>query len=252
MAGISQALESLGLQPGHHVLVHSSLSAFGHVDGGAPAVIRALLDVVGPSGTVLALTLTGDETVGPDADVIFDVADSRSWTGAIPETLRKWPGALRSLHPTHSVAAVGAGSERLTRGHEDCLTPCGTGSPFERLAADPRGVILLLGCDHESNTTLHTVEELAGVDYHLQQSPVRGVIRTESETITRTFWPHRYGTPRCFNSIEPLLEERSLQVRGSVGEASARLIMADGLMKVGLDLLKAAPTFFVSAGKESA
>ena len=72
-ADISDDLASLGLRAGHHVLVHSSLSSLGHVDGGAETVVRALLDVVGPTGTVLVPTLTGSEKVasgvGFDADV---------------------------------------------------------------------------------------------------------------------------------------------------------------------------------------
>ena len=80
LADISISLRALGLGPGHHVLVHSSLSSMGHVDGGAPTVVQALLDVVGPQGTVLAPTLTGNEHVGPHRDLTFDVAASPSWT----------------------------------------------------------------------------------------------------------------------------------------------------------------------------
>jgi len=242
---ISAALESLGLRAGHHVLVHSSLSALGHVDGGAATVVRALLDVVGPSGTVVVPTLTGSEEVGPHATVVFDVAATPGWTGAVTECLRTWDGSLRSRHPTHSVAALGAGAERFTSGHEDCVTPCGPGSPYATLAADPDGVILLLGCDHESNTTWHHVEEVAGVDYHLQPVPVRAEIRDRDITEVRDYWMHAYGTPRDFNAIEPLLQQRGLQVEGRVGAAPARLISAGGAVSVGVDVLRADPRFFV-------
>lgn len=246
---LTDGLRSLGLRQGHHVLVHSSLSSLGRVDGGAATVVRALLDVVGDAGTVLAPTLTGDENVGPHARLLFDVDSTPGWTGAVSECLRQWDGAIRSRHPTHSVAALGAGAERLTHRHEDSLTPCGVGSPYQRLAADQDGVILLLGCDHESNTTWHHVEEVAGVDYHLQETPVSAEIRDADGSMFRDLWVHRYGTPRTFGAIEGLLQQRGHQVEGTVGQARARLVSAAGAVSVGRQVLRADPAFFVGAGE---
>lgn len=226
-------------------MVHSSLSSMGRVEGGAVTVVQALLDVVGTNGTVIAPTLTGSELIGPDTEMRFDVASSPTWAGAVAEAVRTWPGAVRSVHPTHSVAAIGAAAQRLTRGHEDCVTPCGKGSPYARLAADPAGMILLLGCGHESNTTLHHVEELTGVRYHLQPMPVRGVIRCGDRVDTRNYRVHRYGTPRNFAAIEPMLQEKGIQVQGPVGNATAKLMPASRLVSLGLDVLRAAPFFFV-------
>jgi aminoglycoside 3-N-acetyltransferase len=244
---IVSSLQHLGLRGGHHVLVHSSLSALGRVDGGAPAVVESLLDVVGEAGTVLAPTLTGNEHIGPGTTIRFDVSRSASWTGRIAETVRTWPGAVRSVHPTHSVAGLGAAAARLLDDHEDCVTPCGPGSPYARLAADPDGVILLLGCDHESNTTLHHVEELAGSAYHLQPAPVRAVLTTGRDTQVRDYWVHRYGTPRRFGAIEPLLVQRGLQRVGAVGDATARLVPAGALVSLGVQVLLAVPGFFVAS-----
>lgn len=244
-AELESAFAELGVGAGQHVLLHSSLSSLGHVIGGADTVIDALLHVVGRDGTLVVPTLTGHEGIGPDADVRFDVTSTPAWTGTIPETLRRRSGAVRSLHPTHSVAAIGAAAEFLTRGHEDTLTPCGAGSPYARLAEQPAGRILLLGVGHESNTTLHAVEELAGVPYHLQPGPTRGIIRTGDAELVRTFWPHQYGTPRCFPAIEPLLVERGAQLTGSVGASSARLVDAPALMALGRAVLAIDPDFFI-------
>lgn len=243
---IIAALQDLGLRQGHHVLVHSSLSSMGYVDGGATTAVQALLNVVGSGGTVLVPALTGTEDDGPEEDIVFDLVDSPCWTGAIAEAVRRWPGGRRSAHPTHSVAAVGAAAARMTAGHEDCITPCGTGSPYANLAADSDGVILLLGCDHESDTTLHHVEEIAGVGYHLQPRPARAVLRYADHTETREYWIHDWGTPRNFNAIGPLLEQRGIQVRGRVGATTALLVQAGPLVSLGLDVLRAAPSFFLA------
>jgi aminoglycoside 3-N-acetyltransferase len=243
---IRRDLAALGLRAGHHVLVHSSLSSIGRVDGGAAAVVDALVDVVGPDGTVVVPTLTGTPDDGAGRELVFDVDRTPGWTGAIPEELRRRPEAVRSAHPTHSVAAIGAAAARLTAGHEDCVTPCGQDSPYGRLAADPDGVVLLLGCGHASNTTLHLVEELAGVPYHLQREPVRAVLRFAAHTDVRDCWIHDWGTPRRFEAIEPLLVQRGLQVSGRVGAATARLLPAGPLVRLGVDVLRADPAFFVA------
>jgi aminoglycoside 3-N-acetyltransferase len=244
-ADLVAAFTDLGVRAGQQLLVHSSLSSLGHVIGGAETVIEALLDVLGPTGTLLVPTLTGHEGIGPDADVIFDVASTPAWTGTIPETARRRPDAVRSLHPTHSVAAIGADAESLTQGHEDTLSPCGPGSPYVRLAERPTGRILLLGVGHESNTTLHAVEELAGVGYHLQSKPTRAIIHAGGSELVRTFWPHAYGTPRRFPAIETLLLERAAQVNGRIGPSPAKLIRTDALLALGRALLTIDPTYLV-------
>jgi aminoglycoside 3-N-acetyltransferase len=248
-ADLVAAFGDLGVRAGQHLLLHSSLSSIGHVIGGADTVIDALLSVLGPDGTLIVPTLTGHEGIGPDADVVFDVRSSPAWTGRIPETLRKRPEALRSLHPTHSVAAIGALADRLTRGHEDTLSPCGVGSPYVRLAEQPSGRILLLGVGHESNTSLHAVEELAAVPYHLQPRPTRAIIRTGDAELVRTFWPHRYGMPRRFPAIEPLLTERGAQSEGSIGASPAKLVNAEALLTLGQALLAIDPEFLVETAQ---
>jgi aminoglycoside 3-N-acetyltransferase len=92
----------------------------------------------------------------------MDVRRSVCWTGRIPETARLRPDARRSLHPTHSVVALGAQATRYASNHERSSTPCDVWSPYHRLI-DERGKILLLGVSQQSNTMLHCLEELAGV-----------------------------------------------------------------------------------------
>ncbi len=50
---ITEDLKALGLKKGMTVLVHSSLSSIGWVNGGAVAVIQALIDVVTEEGTIV-------------------------------------------------------------------------------------------------------------------------------------------------------------------------------------------------------
>ena len=53
---LARELAALGLRPGAVALVHCRMSALGTVVGGAETVVRALLEAVGPDGTLVAGT----------------------------------------------------------------------------------------------------------------------------------------------------------------------------------------------------
>jgi aminoglycoside 3-N-acetyltransferase len=76
--------------------------------------------------------------------------------GQVAELIRNWPGAIRSQHPTVSFSALGSQAETLLADHP--LEPdLGEGSPLSRLY-DLDGSVLLLGVDHDNNTSLHLAE----------------------------------------------------------------------------------------------
>jgi aminoglycoside 3-N-acetyltransferase len=244
-ADIVHGLHRLGLESGAHVLVHSSLSSFGHIDGGADAVIDALLETVGPQGTVLVPTLTGSERLNAHNPPVFDPDATPCWTGRIPETLRKRPEAVRSLHPTHSVAAIGAQAHTLTAGHEYSITPCGPDSPYGRLS-DAGGYVLLLGVTHSSNTTFHLAEEIVGVPYHMQPGLVPARVIQGNAERTIHLMIHRYGTRRSFERMEPVFRERGIQLDGQIGLCHARLVDARRMVQVVREALRQDPTILLA------
>ncbi len=236
---IADGLRTLGIRVGDSLLVHSSLSALGRVEGGAETVIRALLAAVGPEGTVLVPTLTGTQKDGPKHPPRFDVRTTPCWTGRIPETLRQWPGALRSLGPTHSVAAVGPDAQRLLVGHEDCRTPCGKGSPYVKLA-EAGGKIVFLGVTLDSNTTFHSAEELAGVPYHLQPAPTRcHIVDQHGRELERECVLHSWGYTRRFGEMEDVLFKEGVLRRGWVGAAKTLVVEGGPMLDFAVNLLKA-------------
>lgn len=238
---IVTGLRSLGLRAGDRVLAHSSLSSFGQVEGGADTVINALLQAVGTRGTVLVPTLTGSEELSPANPPVFDPLRTPCWTGRIPETFRQRPDAIRSLHPTHSVAAIGPDAEALIADHLDSLTPCDHSSPYGKLTADERGCILLIGVDHQSNTTMHHVEEIVGAAYHMQAGFARARILTDGQEIVRHILLHAYGTPRHFNVMEPVYIERGIQQNGQIGAAVVRFIRTGPMVEITAQALRANP-----------
>jgi aminoglycoside 3-N-acetyltransferase len=253
-ASLTNDLQRLGLGPGDVVLVHSSLSGLGHVEGGADAVIDALLDAAGPAGTVLFPTLTGSPVDGPDAPPIMDVRTTPCWTGRIPETARMRPGAIRSLHPTHSITALGAGAGRYASDHESGASPCDAHSPYFRLVTEGGFILLLGGVGQESNTTLHCLEEIANVPYHLQEETTDGVVIDThgNRQIVRNrlhLWRNRLypeGLERDFPQINGPLETGGAMRTGRVGQSTSVLLSARAMAGIVLPLLAKDPLYLLS------
>lgn len=247
---IEAGLRALGLRAADCVLVHSSLSSFGRVEDGADAVIDAIIEAVNPGGTVFFPTLTGSEALSPENPPSFVVLETPCWTGKIPETARSRPGFVRSAHPTHSVCAHGPKAARFIERHEFCPTPCGTGSPYDKLV-QAGGYILLIGVTHNSNTTMHYIEEIAGVPWHLQEGTASAKITYADGRVAEIpVTLHRYGTPRDFTRLEPEFLARGIQVNGKIGESTIRLIKAREMVDLVLDRMRNEPEILLPAGSE--
>jgi aminoglycoside 3-N-acetyltransferase len=168
-------LGRLGVRTGTVLMVHASLSAFGPVHGGAETVLDALLTAVGPSGTVVVPSFTGqisDPCPGADpldpevirARAAVALFDDRTPTamGALPSAVLARPDRVRSRHPQASVAAIGAAAGQLTAS-QPLAYALGADSPFGAMYR-LRAQILLLGVGHNRNSFLHHAETL--VDGH--------------------------------------------------------------------------------------
>ncbi|MGW0731476.1 aminoglycoside N(3)-acetyltransferase [Streptomyces sp. NPDC002851] len=170
---IAADLRALGIQDGETLLVHSSLSSLGWVVGGPVAVVQALIDVLGPAGTLAVPTQTAENsdpagwsnppvpeawwpTIRASTPAYDPHITPTLGVGVIPETVRTWPGALRSAHPQTSFAAIGVRAAEITDGHAwDCRF--GERSPLARLE-DAGARVLLLGTGYAACTAFHLAE----------------------------------------------------------------------------------------------
>jgi aminoglycoside 3-N-acetyltransferase len=244
-AELLQALQQLDIDRHAPLLVHSSLSSFGYVRGGMPAIYQTLVEFIGPQGTLVMPTHSWDQVA--KGLRIFDVQETRSCVGAFTEWFRSQPNVVRSMHPTHSVAAYGKDAKDLVSGHETSETPCGKGSPYYKILAS-NGTILLLGAPLESNTCYHCIEALAGVDYLLQDQPTDFTIEDASGLATeRSFVLHRAGVRRELCGLYETLQKAGGQTTRTVGGARVIAIRGGSLLKTGLEILKQNPKALVKA-----
>jgi aminoglycoside 3-N-acetyltransferase len=165
-------LTALGIGPGI-LMLHTRMSALGWVVGGAETVVRALLEALGPDGTLVAYTGWDDnpyalETWPSDWKEAYlrelppyDPAISQPArdNGRIPERIWNWPGSARSAHPEANVTAIGRQASWLVSDQPNDF-PQGPGSPLAKLV-EAAGQVLMLGAPLSTITLLHHAETLA-------------------------------------------------------------------------------------------
>lgn len=209
-ADLIASFRTAGLVDGDLVLVHSALKRLGTVTGGAMGVIDALLRTVGASGTVAVPTHTWG-TVNARQPV-FHQTLSPSIVGTLTNVFRARPDAMRSLHPTHSVAAIGARAAELVAGHECDRTPCAPTSPYGKLVTWG-GKILILGVDLSCCTFFHGCEEWAKCPWLFTEPEPLYSISAAGRVIHVPSYRHAPNNPRCYPTLEaPLRAEGILQL----------------------------------------
>jgi aminoglycoside 3-N-acetyltransferase len=235
-------------------MVHCRMSALGHVVGGAETVVRALLDALGPEGTLVAYT--GWEDAPPDDLDALDeearrayldehpaydpcVALSRRDHGRVPEALKTWPGALHSGHLEAGVAAVGPLAREITASHpyDDAY---GAGTPYATLV-ERGGQVAMLGAPLDTMTLVHHAEAVAQVPGK-RRVGYRYPIFEGGERVWRTFsdidtsegalpYEQVIGEEDYVAYIARTAHAAGSGLSGPVGEATAYLFDARGLVE---------------------
>jgi aminoglycoside 3-N-acetyltransferase len=251
LTSLKRDFEALGVKQGAIIMMHSSLSKIGWTVGGPVSVIRALMQTLTPEGTLVMPTFSSGnsepskwenppvpkswwDTIRKEMPAFEPKITPTRGMGTIVETFRMWPTVLRSNHPISSFAAWGKNAKYITENHE--LTgDLGEGSPISRLY-ELDGQVLLIGVDHESNSSIHLAEyrsDFPGKKYY--KTGCAMLINNQRKWVE---WEELDVNSDDFAQLGKDFESKINYKPGKIGIAETRLISLRAIIDFGVEWLK--------------
>ncbi len=234
-------LGKLGLKKGDTVGVHSSLRSFGYVEGGADAVVDALLETVGDQGNVVMPTHSAN--LSEDRRTPELIAMGVSWlskilpydadttpvrTGSISEAFGKRKGVARGSHPSNSVAAWGPKAEELSEGWHRLL--------------ELDGYVLLIGVGLEACTAMHLAEKKVRLPDHILKKITAP--KWFVEKYPEDEWEWDFGPYPQFAKLTKPCFERGIMKTVKVGNSVLKLVRLRELLDLYVEYLNKDPDRF--------
>lgn len=240
--------KKLGLEKGMTVIVHSSLSSLGWVVGGPVAVVQALMEAVGEEGTLVMPTQTADNS---DPAGWGNPPVPREWwsiireemppynpdtsttraMGKMVEAFRTFPGVRRSHHPMYSFAAWGKHADYVVS-EQPLEEGFGPKSPLAKIY-ELDGFILLLGVNHDRNTSLHYAEHVIPNRTKVEKG---SALVEDGNRVWKTYEEILYDSD-VFQAIGKKFEERHPINKAEVGRATSKLIQQRAIVNFARDWL---------------
>lgn len=234
---LENGLRQLGIQEGDTLEVHSSLSSFGLVEGGAASVIHALMRVVGSQGAIVmsaypvspAIPLSQAEQergITWKVRLLDEGSDERSGMGRISDTFRKTPGVVCG-QGIHRVCAWGRDAEQHRHGY--------------RHLVEVDGSVLLLGVGIDRCSSMHLVEETVGIPNEIV------AVFTPPEEIRNDYdpslWNLGYGTTPddAWMKVYTEADRRGLIKHQQIGQADCCLFKARSVISIYEQWLRTDP-----------
>jgi aminoglycoside 3-N-acetyltransferase len=226
-------------------MVHAGLRTLGPIVGGVNTLVHALLDTVGPGGTLVAYVDFEPFFEDRDHEIpVFGkrIAPAARDHGVLHETLRVWPGALRSDHPDAGVVALGARAAWIVHEHP-FQYGYGPGTPFARVL-EAQGKIAMLGAPLDTITLLHHAEHLAHipdkriVTYRRLMPGIHGPEWITFEEFDTAEPVHASLPENCFEQIARAYLATSRGAVGPVGQGTATLLESRELVDFGVAWLE--------------
>ena len=227
---IFRLLDSFGVRHDDTLTIHASLRSPGPIEGGADGLIDALKAYL-CDGLLLIPTHTWDNVTRESP--VFDVRRTVPCIGTLAKVAAFRPDAVRTLHPTHSLALFGREAADYAVGEEHATSPAPVGGCLQRLY-DRQGKILLLGVGHNRNTFFHAVDEMLDLPNRLGEPFAVTVIDQAGQAhVIPAFRPHGMRGPDgawmdCsarYPNYTPALEYAGAVQYGQLGDA--RVICCD-------------------------
>lgn len=217
----------LGLENGDIVMIHSSYKSFGGVEGGPQTVIDALIEAIGPDGTLIMPTFNFEfcDLYNETGEGYFDLEKTPSEMGILTEFLRKMHGAKRTIHPIYSFAIYGKLVNEFAS--VDDHTSYGKGTVFAKLHKY-NGKIMMIGLTTGKCWTFaHYIEQSVGVDYRYHKK-FSGILNVNGKEYKDTYSIYVRDLERgVVTDVEPMgdiMEERGIIKMRKIGDSIVRIM----------------------------
>ena len=216
----------LRLTSGDLVYVHSGMDGL-NLTFPFYRILFLIQEVIGPAGTVVFPTYPNHRMSSYEwlqQGNVFDIRRTPSYTGILTEFARRQRKAIRSLHPTKSVCAIGPAAKDLTATHHVSPYPYDTNSPYYKLIAGG-GKIVGLGATTNYISFGYCVD-----DAFKEKFPVRvyhdrlfkaECINYEAERVVVETYAHDMST-----TVHPDMPE---WMRSYVSESACRDLVVRGM-----------------------
>lgn len=242
---LQEQIKLLGIKPNDTLLIHSSMKAIGEVEGGAETVLDVFSEYLEDEGLMILPTHTWAQM--NDEYNVFNPEIEPSCVGLLTNLFRKRAGVIRSLHPTHSLAAKGKGAKNFTNGEEQFNTPCNRNGCYGKLY-DRKAKILLIGCSYNRNTFLHGVEEWNNIEIRIAswQKKLK-IVMLDGSTLLRPMHPHNspgYDVADNYCKMDPIFIEKGIVQKGKFADADCILCDCVGMTDLVTTYLIKDPLIF--------
>lgn len=238
-----QDLEKTNIRKNGTLMIHSSYKSLGDVEGRAETVLDALIDYM-QDGLLLFPT----HSWSPEnlQDGLYDPQTEPACVGILPNLFMKREGAIRSMHPTHSVTAIGDRAQEYTSYDVEAYTPCPRHGCFGRLY-DENAQILFLGVGLVRNTFIHALEEWMNIPDRINPNPRTIRVKYEDRIEEIKLQGHHSSVGGVHYNYDKLLQpmlDMEIAREVKIGDSTSYVVEVQPMADWVLGLLKDNPQLF--------
>ena len=241
---LAAQLGAAGLTAASTLLVHSSVKSVGEVEGRAETILDVLCEAVS-DGLLVMPTHTWD-TINSE-NSIYDYRTEPSCTGILGTLLLRREGAVRSLHPSHSVVAYGKDAKKFVEGEHLCQSPCPRSGCMGKLL-DRRGKVLFIGCPLTKNTFIHGIEEWAQIPDRLSEPELRYIVMRDGSMFFTMISGHSSpvgDVSQNYGKLEAPFLELGIAKEFTFGDARCVICDCEGMTSAVSEMLILEPDLFL-------
>ena len=237
-------IEQTGIKKSGTLLIHSSMKAVGEVEGGGDTVLDAFIEYM-KEGLLLFPTHSWSEKNLPNG--IYDPGTEASCVGILPNLFMKRAGAVRSMHPTHSVTAMGNKAQAYVLRDSEVCTPCPRNGCFGGLY-DEEAQLLFLGATLKTNTFIHSIEEELNIPDRINPQSRKIKLLLEDGNIREIDFYGHYSThgdvSKNYDKLLIPMLHMGIAREVKIGNAVSHVVEVKPMADWVIGLLKENPSLF--------